>query len=370
MSSGLRSASAKVGAPFRKAEPGQAEAPQARRRNRYILGGALAAILVVVGTFWVRSDFVDRGGPALGVDSDAPPAHPWMSGASGEGVGTGEFAEWRGTEVDLAVTWADNNGAMTTMAQLQPGAEYGSWRGALDISIGAIGPGESWADAADGAYDERWRESLRTLRSLRATRPGQTYIRFAHEMNGNWYDWAVDQSNYEDFIVAWRRFRGLQQEIYPDSKLVFGVNRETIGADMDWRRMFPGAQYVDVMGVDYYNTVSQPVETEADWETTVGEVDEYGAPVGILRHLQFAEQVGLPLAVPEWGANAEVGDFPVYVKEMRDFFHEHAGSGAGEVLYEAVFNMRWDNSQWHLYATEGRSETRLPKSAETYRRLF
>src|SRR3954452_23021809 len=200
------------------------------------------------------------GGGATGAErrvstsaAEAPSGHGWLSGAAGVGVPSGDFGRWRGSPVEVVATWADNNGAMTVLAQLRPGGEYGDWQGPMDIAIGAIGPGESWQQAAEGAYDARWRESLTNLRQLRGARPGTTFIRFAHEMNGDWYPWAVNAGNVGAFIQAWRRFRGLQEEIYPDAKLVFGVNRESIGTGMDWRLMFPGARYVDVMAVDYYN---------------------------------------------------------------------------------------------------------------------
>ena len=35
----------------------------------------------------------------------------------------------------------------------------------MDVAIGAIGPGETWAAAAQGAYDARWRTSLTKLRA-------------------------------------------------------------------------------------------------------------------------------------------------------------------------------------------------------------
>ena len=79
------------------------------------------------------------------------------------------------------------------------------------------------------------------------------YIRFAHEMNGYWFSWNVNKNNYQDFMTSWKRYRALQQEIFPQAQLVFSVNKESNGADMDWTKFFPGKQYVDVLSVDYYN---------------------------------------------------------------------------------------------------------------------
>jgi hypothetical protein len=288
----------------------------------------------------------------------------WLSGAAGFGVPSGDFGRWRGSPVGVVATWADNNGAMVGLAQLRPGGEYGDWQGSMDIAIGAIDPGESWRQAAEGAYDARWRDSLTNLQQLRGARPGTTFIRFAHEMNGDWYPWSVDSSSVAAFIQAWRRFRALQEEIFPDAKLVFGVNRESIGTGMDWRLMFPGARYVDVLAVDYYNQ-SPCVTTQKDWDINVVQKDGFGGPRGLERHRQFAKSVGLPLAVPAWGGNADQCDSPVYVQNMYDFFRTHAGEGPGQLLYESYFNIDWEGESWRLFGSD-----RMPLAAARYRELF
>jgi hypothetical protein len=291
-------------------------------------------------------------------------AGTWLSGAAGDGVADGSFADWRGTELGIAGTWADNNEAMVELWQLDPGGDFGDWDRALDIAIGGIGEGESWAAAADGTYDDRWRASLGNLRDKWGDRTAPLFIRFAHEMNGNWYDWSVDAGNAEDFVAAWRHFRELQQEIFPESQLVFAVNRESVGNDIDWRETFPGAEYVDVMGVDYYNQYPT-VSTQADWEESLTEVDEWGAPKGLQAHLDFARSVGLPLAVPEWSGKAENADSAAWMQGMHDFFAQNAGGGAGQVVYDVLFNIDMHDDSYRVFP-----ETRMEAAAAAYRDAF
>lgn len=291
------------------------------------------------------------------------PSGVWLSGAGGVGVANGAFGQWRGRPADIASTWADNDTAMVQLWQCDPGAEYGSWRGDLDIAIGAFSTG-TWADAAGGAYDARWRLSLQNLRSNCADTARTVYIRFAHEMNGNWYPWSVNSGNYVNFVSAWRRFRALQQEIFPASKLVFSVNRESVGTNMDWRQFFPGAAYVDVISVDYYNQYPY-VSTSSDFASSLLQNDGYGAPKGLERHRQFAASVGKPLAVSEWSGNADNGDSTAFIQGMHDFFARNAGTGAGNLLYESLFNVDQDNQRWLLYAT-----TRMPQSAAAYQNAW
>jgi hypothetical protein len=329
-----------------------------RRRSLFLGGGAAALVLILIGVLVVA-----RQGDG---SRQAAGTAPWLSGASGPGVVDGQFGEGRGRPVDIAGTWSDNNEAMTQMWQLQPGAEFGSWDKPMDIAIGAIGDGETWAAAAQGAYDARWRASLTKLRELWGQRPGTLYIRFAHESNGNWYPWAVDASEKTDFVTAWKHFRELQQEIFPASELVFCVNRESVDTGFDWRESFPGAQYVDVLSVDYYNQYPY-VDTESGWATSMFEMDQYGGPKGLQAHLDFARSVGLPLAVSEWSGVADKGDSPLFVQHMHDFFAINAGTGPGKLLYEILFDV--DNSDYKgNFALMG--DTRMPLSSAAYREAW
>jgi beta-mannanase len=236
--------------------------------------------------------------------------------------------------------------------------------GAASRWIGAIGEGETWAKAADGAYDRRWRRSLTELQRLWGDRSGTLYIRFAHEMNGDWYPWAVNDENHEDFMAAWKRFRALQQEIFPASQLVFCLTRESVNSDIDWRETFPGPEYVDVLGVDYYNQYPY-VDTADEFDEAATELDEFGGPKGIQGYIDFAREQGLPLAVPEWGGNADEGDAPAFIASMYEVFARDGGTGPGQVLNEIVFNVAGYDDAFQMFP-----DTAMPNSTEQYRRLW
>lgn len=292
-----------------------------------------------------------------------PPAGgTWLSGGSGEGVATGAFGTWRGEPTTVMATWASDNNNMVNIYPLQSGFEYGTWTGSGDVAIGAINQVESgvlgtenWANAASGSYDSRWTASLNKLKTewTRISR-GTCYLRFAHEWNGNWYGWSVTQANITNFINAWRRFRGLQQSIFPACKLVFCPNGGTSGQTYDWRTAWPGDTYVDVCATDWYSFA---------WADTRS-VDQYGGPVSLEQHRQFALAHGKPLAIPEWGvAFNETGDVPAYIQYMRDFFKANAGTGAGQVLYDCYFNVIWSPNNFGLYP---RAQSLSPNSSDRY----
>ncbi len=340
-------------------DPAGTPARRGRRRGP-LLAAAAAVVVLAAGTAYaVRGNGEDVRERPAGAQLT------WTSGASGPGVVDGDFGDWRGSPVEIASTWADNDPALQIdLPQLREGEEFDGWQQDLDFAIGAIGEGESWAEAAAGEYDARWRTSLRTLERLWGDRPGTLYLRFAHEMNGDWYPWAVDADNRDDFVTAWRRFRELQQEHFPAAQLVFCLTRESVGSDIDWRETFPGAEHVDVLGVDYYNQYPY-VDTLAEFEEAAREFDDFGGPKGIRGYQDFAREQGLPLAVPEWGGNAGEGDAPAFIYGMYRFFQEAAGDGPGELLYEVVFNIEGYEDNFQIYP-----DSAMPESAEQYARLW
>ncbi|NDI49192.1 glycosyl hydrolase [Goekera deserti] len=318
------------------------------------------SVLLVAGALLASTGVVT---PAPAARADADTSVGWLSGASGAGVVDGDLAAWRGSPLEIAGTWADDNRSMTGLWALRPGGALDSWAGPVDIAIGALGPGETWQQAATGAYDARWRESLTNLRTLWGERTSTLYVRLAHEMNGTWYPWSVRDGDVAAFQEAWKRFRAMQQEIVPAAQLVFSVNRESANG-IDWRTTFPGAEYVDVLGTNAYNQFPY-VASDADWDAYLNGTDATGAPRGLQQHLDFARSVGLPLAVSEWSGNADFGDSPAFVDNLHRWFAANAGSGPGQVLYEVQFNVPTDNRKWLLDA-----DSRMPAAADRYRELW
>ena len=289
----------------------------------------------------------------------------WLSGASGDGASSGAFGTWRGSAITVGGTWNDSLDAQTNQWSIQSGAEWGSWNGALDVAVGAIykTSGETWAAAAAGAYDARWTTALNNIKKYWGTRdPANLYLRFAHEFNGSWTPWNVTGAETASFKTAWIRFHTLQTAILPTAHLVFCPNDgSTAALNLDWRNAFPGAAYVDVLSTDSYNQYPW-VNTAAAFASKINAVDSYGAPVGIEKHRQFATSVGLPFAISEWGTNASMGDAPVFVDSMKNWFASHAGTGAGQLVYEIYFNVvNYNNGVFSIY-----NGTRQPKAADAY----
>lgn len=83
-------------------------------------------------------------------------------------------------------------------------------------------------------------------------------IRFAHEMNGNWYPWGRDSVTQQNYRTAFVNFATMFASL-ENVGIVWCPNyasSDDFGNYMDW---YPGDEVVDWVGIDYYHTsVDEP----------------------------------------------------------------------------------------------------------------
>jgi Glycosyl hydrolase family 26 len=328
----------------------------------------VASTVTISATVWETG--------ATPTDPVDPPVEPgeggtWYSGAASPYAANGTFGSWRGEAITVGGTWCNGNTYMLTLDTIQPGAEWGAWTGRLDIAVGAIeyALGETWAAAATGAYDARWIQSAKNINSswtARGKAAGNLYVRFAHEMNGNWFPWRVPEGQEANFITAWRRWANIMRTYAPGVKLVWSVNKNRSAGYAKSINIWPGASYVDVYSVDSYNVWP--------WENTPDGINaEYfnkmdgSDPVGVDMHRQKAASYGVPFALSEWSNGSPQfandggggGESTLFMDMINQWMRIHAGTGAGQLLYDVLFNL------WPRYALYG-SEATQPVTAARY----
>jgi hypothetical protein len=77
-------------------------------------------------------------------------------------------------------------------------------------------------------------------------------VSFAHEMNGNWYSWGVGHTSPSDFVAAWRHVVDIfREEGASNVTWVWAVNSTNV-AKGSLRPWWPGANWVNWVGVDGY----------------------------------------------------------------------------------------------------------------------
>lgn len=93
----------------------------------------------------------------------------------------------------------------------------------------------------------------------------RVYLRYAHEMNGWWYPWAVGQNGNTaaSYVAAWRHVAGVLRAGAGGSVQLVWAPAATTGSprEQDPRAAYPGDAWVDVVGMSAYGHGADPVAT-------------------------------------------------------------------------------------------------------------
>ena len=120
-----------------------------------------------------------------------------------------------------------------------------------DWQRGVDQPQYALARLRDGSYDaylRRWADALRSWRK-------PVMLRFAHEMNGDWYPWAegVNGNRPGDYVATWRHVHGIFTAAGATNvEWVWSPNAGYPGST-SLPRLYPGDAFVDRVALDGYN---------------------------------------------------------------------------------------------------------------------
>lgn len=294
----------------------------------------------------------------------------YVLGASGEGVGNGNINAWQANHlVGAAATWVDVPGG--TFVNVAPGGEYGNWSGLLDVAVGGIwkSQGDSWSAAAAGSYTGRWRSQLQALAAAWGSRdPRKLLVRFAHEFNGNWFDWHVTSSEASAFAQAFSVWSDVLHQEIPGAWTVWSPANNSSGGHATPAASWP-AYGVDAIGVDMYNQyphVTSAADVRSTWINATYTAEWWR---------QFAESRGVPMYFAEIGnpaldsgGGAGGGDAPEFFTEIHNWCKTHGGQGPGQVLSAIWFNISSGYAAHFRFAVNGNSADPLqPQFAERFR---
>jgi beta-mannanase len=191
-----------------------------------VLAGAVLALLVPAASAQAR--------PLFGVSTDTP----------------GEFATVQSQmKVDIDAPFVAFQGANDFNYYFLRSKAYGTtpmitwepWNAVTGKSKGI-----SNRDIAKGKADAYLKAMAKQAKKYKKT----VYIRYAHEMNGNWYTWSKSPASYRQawiHVVTLFRKQGAK-----NVKWIWSPNLNTYESDAQFdknvKAYWPGSKYVDIIG--------------------------------------------------------------------------------------------------------------------------
>lgn len=143
-------------------------------------------------------------------------------------------------------------------------------------SLGGIQPAYSLSHIIDGDYDSyirSWAEGVKSLPYIIA-------IRFAHEMNGNWYPWGIftNGNTVDEYVTAWRHVHDIFTRIGADN-VIWVWSPNIIYNDVtNLAKLYPGNNYVNWIGLSgYYGTpgMMQYKSFNATFDNTIAKIRRF-----------------------------------------------------------------------------------------------
>lgn len=243
--------------------------------------------------------------------------------------------------------WADNLSVLAGEIAKFP-TQPKDW--AIPLCTGAVG--EGIADTIAGTHDATIRAMAE---SILAAAPATGLIHVRPGWEGNLlvaYPWGWSNVSRQQYIDAFRRVADIFRSVSERFAIHFCVSwRRDSG--VDFRELWPGSAYVDVVSVDAYCLEG----TRVDLGLTPAEHSAYmfSAPYGIDMIRDYAVLQGKPLAINEWGVNY---DNPAYITAMAAFVRSN----------DVVFHGYWDQNNGDFTCRLSADER--PNSAMAFVREF
>lgn len=94
----------------------------------------------------------------------------------------------------------------------------------------------------------------------------KVFIRFAHEMNGNWYHWGRDSVSSANYVTAFRNVSTVFHEVCDSVAIIWCPNYASDSTFRKYSEWWPCDEYVDWVGLDYYNWIDSKGQHTDDYQ--------------------------------------------------------------------------------------------------------
>ncbi|WP_187774147.1 glycoside hydrolase family 26 protein [Lolliginicoccus suaedae] len=159
------------------------------------------------------------------------------------------------------------------------------------------------------------------------------YMRFAHEMNGDWYPWATttNSNDPQDYREAFQHVRSVFDSAGATNvQWVWSPNVHSdgdSGGQHDLVRSFPGNKYVDIIGLDGYAVADGGAWSEP--------AQLFGPAIDTAR----AIAPDIPIWIYETGADASYGDKAAWMDTLVEYLRAEGVEGL--LLFDFAKRFDW-----------------------------
>ena len=191
------------------------------------------------------------------------------------------YQQWDGEPAfpTSAARWMQQRGIVPLIA-------WEPWKPGLEGTASVVQPAYRLSVIASGGFDGYVRRYADQVRAY----AGPVFLETLHEMNGNWYPWGgtVNGNTPADYVAAWRHLHDVFRAAGATNVTwTWTPNGETVPdtAANQPEVYWPGAQYVDWIGIDSYNWgpgVYTRWRTFAQmFEANLAALSTFGRPIAI-----------------------------------------------------------------------------------------
>jgi mannan endo-1,4-beta-mannosidase len=156
-------------------------------------------------------------------------------------------------EMRRLIREAHERGGVNTISWhvINPVSNQSSWDMKTMTSIDSLLPGAK--------YHEKYKGYLcnlaQFLSSLKTTDGKYIPIIFRpfHEHSGDWFWWSIARNTPDSYIALWRFTVSYLRDTLKLHHLLYAYSPDKFESDSDYFNGYPGDDYVDVLGLDYYH---------------------------------------------------------------------------------------------------------------------
>jgi hypothetical protein len=186
------------------------------------------------------------------------------------------------------------------------------------------------------------------------------FLRFAHEMNGDWTTWSpgVGLNTARDFVSVWRRVHGIfRQEGATNVRWVWSPVAQYEGS-VPYKHVYPGDAYVHWFGISGYNWGNT-----LEWSRWQSFSEIFGASYATMTRMARK-----PVMIPEVGCAEHGGDKAAWI---RSAYLEEIPKKFPKIKAVSWFHVKKEND-WRVdsSATALQAYQRVAASSLYQRRLL